>query len=593
MEPSHVHAGRRRALSAMAAVCVVLAALGVAFFQLQIVRSPASVVRSAGERLQAVPVPAPRGMIVDRHGRVLAEDVAAYALSVLPAPVDSVHALLKRLSPHLGLSARDVEALLARRLIDPDRPLLVSRDVPFDAVTAIGEEMASFDGVWVGQRPQRRYPAGPAAAHVVGMLGEASSSELRRPEFRASRTGALVGRVGAERAHERRLAGVGGLRYVRVDSAGRVLGPVPTHPTLAATAGTSVQLSVDLSLQQHIAGLVAPEARVGIVALAPSSGEVLALYSSPSFDPNLPASVVREDPWGAWQDDPARPLLNRAIGAAYSPGFLWAATTAAAALRLGIVEEDTRPPLACRGGIAYGDRYFRCSDPRGHGSLGLHEALQQSCDVYFYQLALQISFERLVAAGARAGFGRVTGIDLPGEHPGTLPASPGARTRDADAGSVAAALDLATGRGPVAVSALQLARFYGALATGRGVPSPRVARGEGGGVDEARSLSLELGSAGRAWVREGLRGPTRARGVAFEPRLADWDWGATGGTVSGSTGTGHEWFVGLGGRGEIPEIVVVVVLERGRDGMDAGRVAAGAVAHYLSGGRVGSMADGS
>jgi penicillin-binding protein 2 len=383
------------------------------------------------------------------------------------------------------------------------------------------------------------------------------------------------------------------LSYVRVDSAGRVRGSVPTHPALAASPGRSVQLSVDLSLQQHIAELVAPTARAGVVALEPRSGEVLALYSSPSFDPNLPASVLPGDPWGAWQEDPAHPLLNRAIEVAYSPGFPWAATTAVAALRLGIVDEATPPPLPCRGGIVYADRYFRCSDPRGHGSLGLYEALQQSCDVYFYQLALQISFERLVAAGARAGFGRVTGIDLPGEHPGALPAPPPAHARGPEVESVVAAMELATGRGPVAVSALQLARFYAALATGRGVPSPRVVRAEGGAVGATTGpLSLGLGTAGRAWVRKGLGGASRARGLAFEPRLEEWDWSATEGAVSGSTGTDHDWFVGLGGRGEVPEIVVVVVVESGTAGMDAGQVAAGVVAHYLAGGGLGLVADG-
>jgi penicillin-binding protein 2 len=590
MESSYVHAGRRRAQSALGIVCLGLAALGVGFFQLQIADSPAQAAHADGTRLQAVPIPAARGVIVDRDGAILAEDVVAYALSIVPGRSDSVRAVLERLAPHLGLSHGDVQALLDRRRADPDQPLLVSRDVPRAVVAAIEAEPTDFRGVWAGVRHKRRYPAGPAAAHVVGMLGEADPSELRRPEFRAARTGALIGRAGAERQYEGRLAGTGGLTYVRVDAAGRVLGPVATHPGLAPTPGEAVQLSIDVTLQKRIAELVPAVARAGVVAIEPATGAVLALYSSPSFDPNLPDELVLGDSWAALRDDPAVPLRNRAIGTAYAPGFPWAVATAAAALRLGVIDGESHAPLACRGGMLYGDRYFRCADPRGHGSLRLGEALQQSCHVYFYQVALQLGVERVLEAGTRAGIGRPTGIDLPGENAGMGPAVRGGRERRTELEATEEALELSTGGGPVAVTALQLARLYAALVTDvAGTPRMLVADSPPAAAD-GDGLSLGPDVERRVSLLDGLRGSARSHGLRFEPGLADRDWGAIAGRSGGPSGSGHNWFVGVGGWGSDPKIVVVVVVEGRGNTLDAGQVAAGAVSHFLDRVAAGSLA---
>jgi penicillin-binding protein 2 len=581
MQSTNVHAGRHRARSALGVVCLVLAALAVGFFQLQIVSSPAHQVRADGDRLQAVPIPAVRGVIVDRHGAVLAEDVVARALSILPGRVDSVRAALDRLAPHLGLTERDVAALLERRAADPDQPLLVSRHAPPALVSAIEGEPGEFRGVWTGVRHTRRYPAGAATAHVVGMVGEADPSELRRPELRAARAGALVGRAGAERQYERQLAGTAGLEYVRVDGAGRVLGPVAMRPGLDPTPGEPVQISVDLALQKRIAELVPAAARVGVVAVEPVTGAVLALYSSPSFDPNLPDGLVLTDSWAALRDDPAVPLLNRAIGTAHAPGFPWAVATAAAALRLGLVDGESRPPMACRGGLSYADRYFRCSDPRGHGSLGLAQALQQSCDVYFYQLALRMGLERVLEAGIRAGLGRATSLDLPGENAGVRPPARSGRERRSEAETMVAALELATGNGPIAVTALQLARLYAAL-VGDGVPTPRLIVRAADPVAEVHAdVILGLGSEQRYDLLAGLLGPARSRGLRHEPGLSDHDWGAISGRSPAAGPSRHEWFVGVGGTGSRYGIVVVVVIEAGFGQADAARIAAGAVWHHV------------
>jgi penicillin-binding protein 2 len=580
MESSHGHAGHRRARSALGIMCLVLAALGAGFFQLQIVSSPARTARAEGARLQAVPLPAARGVIVDRHGALLAEDVAAYAVSILPGHADSVTAVLHRLAPRLGIPAAEVESLLERSRAAPDQPLLVSRDLPPNLVAAIEADPAGFRGAWAGVRHKRRYPAGPAAAHVVGMLGEAEPSELHRPEFRAARTGALVGRAGVERQYERHLAGKGGLTYVRIDGAGRVLGPVATHPGLAPTPGQPLQLTMDLALQKRIAELVPAVARAGVAAIEPATGAVLALYSSPSFDPNLPDGPALGDAWATLRDDPAIPLLNRAIGSAHAPGFPWAVTTAATALRLGIIDGETRMPMSCRGGMPYGERYFRCADPRGHGSLTLVQALHQSCHVYFHQVALQLGLERVLEAGTRAGLGRATGIDIPGENAGIRPAVRAGRGRASETESMTKALELSTGNGPAAVTALQMARLYAAVAGGA-VAVPRVVVDDG--APSGETLALGLDETQRALLLEGLGGGARSHGMDSRPGLTELGWSAIAGR-SGSPGdAGHHWFVGVGHGPSRSEIVVVVMMEGRASAATARHIAAGAVGHYLDG----------
>jgi penicillin-binding protein 2 len=578
MESSHGHAGHRRARTALGIMCLVLAALGAGFFQLQIVSSPAQTSRAEGARLQAVPIPAPRGVIVDRYGALLAEDVVAYAVSVLPGHADSVKAVLHRLAPRMGLPAAEVEALLERSRAAPDQPLLVSHDLPLDLVAAIEADSAGFRGAWAGVRHKRRYPAGSAAAHVVGMVGQAEPSELHRPELRAARTGALVGRAGVERQYERHLAGMGGLTYVRVNGAGGVLGPAATHPGLAPTPGQPLQLTLDLALQKRIAELVPAAARAGVAAIEPATGAVLALYSSPSFDPNLPDAPALADAWATLRDDPAIPLLNRAIGSAHAPGFPWAVTTAATALRLGIIDGGTRMPMTCRGGLPYGDRYFRCADPRGHGSLTLAQALHQSCHVYFHQVALQLGLERVLEAGMRAGLGRATGIDIPGENAGIRPAARAGRGPASETESIARALELSTGDGPVAVTALQMARLYAAVVDSAGT-APRVVVDAPAG----ETLALGLDATQRALLLEGLGGGARSYGMDSGSGLTELGWSAIAGGSRSPGEAGHHWFVGVGHGPSRSEIVVVVMLEGGASAATAGHIAAGAVGHYLDG----------
>lgn len=553
MERSPLDERRRRGRVAFTVVAVVLAGLGLGFFHAQVVRSPDHAMRPAGNSLRAITMHAPRGLILDRDGQVLAENVPMYVLSLLPGPPDSVRAALERLAPYLALSDGDVARLLARQQ-DSRAMLVVTDDAPRGPVSRIEERRSSFPGLVIETRPRRSYPAGPATAHLVAYV---------------------------EAQYEDRLAGRAGLRQVEADRHGRVIGG-PTSPVVSPVAGEAVHLSVDLSLQRRLAALMPDTARGGVAVIEPASGAVVALYSSPSYEPNDIAGWSGSEGLARLRADPAEPLRDRAMGTRYDAGRIWHVATAAIALDLGVVSGESAMPLACRGGMPYGERYLRCVDPRGHGAVNLVDALRAACDVYFYQVGLQLGLTRLAAEGARLGLARPSGLDLPGEAVSGIRVD-GTPLSALEAGERAALL--AAGAVATEASPLQLAHYFAALLTPGGVPDPRMGHVAEPGPAGVGFLDPGLESATRAALREGLRrGPYQGNPVP-QNMPEHWEWLEAGGQGAGTIRGSHTWFVGLAGpRDGAPALVVAAVIEG--SGPDPAEIAARAVDHHLRAGHV-------
>jgi len=564
-------------------VCVILAGLNFAFFQTQILQNPAYAMQSERNRLRPLTLPAPRGVILDRDGRILADNVPGFALSLLPAPRDSIRSTLERLRPYLGLTDAQVESLMAKQGRAPQQKLVVSTDLSFDGISAIEERRPLFAEVLIEMQPKRNYPGGAAAAHLLGYVGEISERDLEDTAFAGYRPGRLIGRTGIERQREKRLAGVPGVRYLEVDALGRIVGDFPGHDEVQPVAGDSLRLTIDLGLQEWIHGMLADTVRGAVVALDPRTGEVLAHYSAPTFDPNDLVGTVTPERWAQLQQDTAKRLLDRALAGAYPPGSTWKLATAAIALELGIVEPTSTLPLACRGGMRYGNRYFQCWESAGHGFLTLPDAIKNSCNVYFYQLGLQIGLDRLLEEGVRLGFDGRTGVDLPGERAGLFPSGPewyerrfGWKPTEAEV------LSLAIGQGANDQTPLKMAQFFGALATDGRMPAPHVTKAEGEGHGADDGMDLRVSPENLEHLREGLRRVTRPGGTAAGSALEHWDWMGKTGTSQNPHGKDHGWFVGIGGpRGGEAEIVVAALIEGGEHGSDVAQVAAKAADYYL------------
>jgi penicillin-binding protein 2 len=336
---------------------------------------------------------------------------------------------------------------------------------------------------------------------------------------------------------------------------------------------------VDLGLQRWIDRIMGDTLRGAMVALEPETGEVLALYSAPSFDPNTLVGTVQPERWAELRQDTARRLLNRAVSGLYPPASTWKLATAAIALKLGIVDPEATLPLACRGGMQYGNRYFRCWVPEGHGYLDLPGAIANSCDVYFYQVGLQIGLRRLLEEGTALGFNHATGVDLPAERPGHFPPDPEwYERRFGWAATEAEALSLAIGQGANDQTALKMAQFYAALATDGTAPAPHVTLD----AEPGETLDLGLSDDQLEWLRKGLRLVTAEGGTAAGSRIEYWNWIGKTGTAQNPHGENHGWFVGIAGPPDgPPEIVVAAIVEEGEHGSDVAQLAAKAADYYL------------
>lgn len=550
---------------AVTAVC--FATLFARLLHLQVVERPAYAARADSNRVRSVPLEAPRGRILDRAGRVLADHRPAYRVSLDRAVAPARRTvLLRRLSALLGVPESDLVRRLEDRRTSPVLPVPLADDVGAAVVVALRERADEFAGVEIEAHPVRRYPHGTLAAHVLGTL-------------RAAPTGpGQTGATGVEAAHDRVLRGRTGTEHFEVDSRGRVVRSLGTEPP---TPGGDVRLTLDLDVQmaaeQALADGMALARRTAaapagaVVAVDVRDGAVVAMASAPTFDPATLAGRVSVDAWRALHDPAAHsPLTNRAVQGLYAPGSTFKPVTALAGLEAGAITPAT--VVDDHGSYRVGGRTFRNAQGRSHGRVDLARALAVSSDVYFYALG-----ERLhTAAGdgpvqgvaRRLGFGAATGVDIGPEPAGRVPgpawkraaheqhpaAFPDPRWYPGDS------VNLSIGQGDLVVTPLQLATAYAALETGRR-PVPHVSGGPaagaatGTGVDPAHRAAVLTGLAAAVSDPDG----TGARPFAGSPV-----------TVAGKTGTAEvngkadtALFAGLVPAGAPRYAVVAVVEEAG------------------------------
>jgi penicillin-binding protein 2 len=556
--------------------------LGSAFFRTQVIRAADFALRAEDNRLRLIPIPAPRGTIFDRNGELIAETMASYAVYLERGPLDSARVRIQKLAPFLELDSLRVEELVDRFAKQPHQPLLVTNTLSFDQISRLEENRPDLPWIVLDARPLRRYPEGASIAHLIGYVAEISERELADSTWHGYRMGQQIGKAGVERQYERVLGGKTGARYVEVDARGRTVGPFSATRTVQPVAGADIELTLDLELQRFVHQVFPKHFRGAVVAMAPSTGEILALYSNPTYDPNLLVGGVSPRVWRALNEDPARPLLNRTTHGIYPPGSTWKLATALIALEKGVVTAQSRMGVSCGGGMSYAGRYSRCWNPRGHGLLDMAGAIAHSCNVYFYQLGIRLGLNQLAREGARLGFNRRTGIDLPTERVGTFPdGSDWYKRRFGWTPTPSEVMSLSIGQGPNAQTPIRMAQFFAALAGDGTARTPHLLRQQ----FEQLPIETDLNVSKRtlAAVREGLAQVTAPGGTAYMASLKRWKLYGKTGTSQNSQDLKrpHAWFTGFAGPfdGE-PEIVVAVVVEFGESGSQAAAPIAAKVADF-------------
>ena len=557
-----VRAGRARGATLLlwAAIAVLL----ISFFRLQVLGRDQYRLQSEENRLRALVIPPPRGTITDRNGLLVAENVPGYSLSVLPGRVDTVRATLARLAPHVGLDEDDIENLVAQYRARPSSSLLVRDNLRPEQVAAIEQRRPEFRTAVIEMHPRRHYPPGRTVAHVIGYVNEINEEELEQPQFAGYEAGRTIGKGGIERQYERELGGTPGVHFVEVNARGSIVGEFAPRPTIPAEPGRDIELALDLRLQQMADSLFPDTLKGGVVAFDPRNGEVVLLYSHPTFDPNLFIGGISRSDWAGLRDDPRQPLLNRASGSLYPPGSTWKLVLSVLGMRAGLVTIDTHMPQSCDGAYQYGTRAFRCWKHVGHGNLSLAGAIKESCNVFFYQLGLRIGLDRLLAGVDAMGFNARSGLNLPVEARGQFP--PSRDWYDERFGrrgwTESVTLNLSIGQGETSQSLLHMTQFYAALALGGSPPIPHLLRSEVLDVRRA-DWSLDLPDEQRGQLIEALtRVVNEPGGTAFSYRPSDYVVAGKTGTAQNPHGEPHSWFVGFGPVDD-PRIVIAAIVENG------------------------------
>ncbi|HEV2147028.1 MAG TPA: penicillin-binding protein 2 [Longimicrobiaceae bacterium] len=576
---------QRRTLGAVFMITLVISTLLTAFFQTQVLTGAQYAARSEENRLRPIKIPAPRGTIYDRNGEVVATSITGYSVALLPASEETIRGTLLDLMPFLGLSTQDVDALMAKRKARPNDLLEVTERATFPQVAAIEERRAAFPNLMIVERPMRYYPGGNAIGHIAGYVGEITREELQQERFRREgyQQGTWIGKAGIEREYELELGGVDGARFVEVDAMGRVVDPRSSVGALAPVPGENLKLTLDLDLQNYIHRIFPDTMKGAVVAMVPSTGEILAMYSHPAVNANEFVGGIKPSLWRALQTDPTKPLLDRTITALYPPASTWKLATAAAGVKEGILKAGSRMPISCTGGMAYAGRYSRCWYRPGHGSLDLAGAIEKSCNVYFYQVGIRLGLAKLTAEGTRMGFNTRSGIDLPGEVKPIFPTGiDWYRERFGHTPTPSEVMSLAIGQGPNSQSVLNMAHFYSAIAGNGTAPEPHLVDREGAGEGPGQ-IDLGLDATGLQALWDGLAAVTSPTGTAVLSSIARWKVYGKTGTAQNPQGADHGWFVGFSGPpGGHPEIVVAAIIEHGLHGSDVGPIATKAINFYLN-----------
>jgi len=577
----HPHLLDRRLGLARGVVWVVVGILILSFFRVQILGHGKYQLQSETNRLRPIPLPAPRGVIYDRNGRVLAENVPGYTVSLLPGPEANLRSTLARIASIANIDSAGIERALQRARRAPYQPALVLGDAPFTVVSALEERRVAIPGLLIQAEPKRFYPDTAVVAHLIGYVGEVTEAERASSRFAAVRLGGLVGKYGLELEYDDTLRGSEGLRFVEVSAKGQMVRDAEAAANLNPVPGKDLHTTIDLDLQRFISRIFPGGKRGAVIALNPNTGEVLALYSAPGFDPNAFVGGISASYWRSLNESAAHPLLDRAIQARYPPGSTWKLAVAAMALKRGIVGPRSKMPMPCRGGLQYGNRYFRCWNARGHGALTLTEAIAQSCDVYFYQLGIRLGVSSLLEDANAWGFRGRTGIDLPGELPSEFPTGPEYYDRiyGPRRWTSAVALNLAIGQGENAQTLVQMVRLYQQLASDGNMRTPFVVRPAAGGAASAEHVSLDLSADQLATLRRAMIAVVE-QGTARGSRLASLSIAGKTGTAQNPHGPNHGWFIGFAPPDK-PEIVVGAIIEFAREGPYVAPLVSRAIAHYL------------
>lgn len=551
----------------------------------QVLRSSHFTELADRNRVRNIALAAPRGRIYDREGRLLADNRPSYDIVLIrensPHTPEETVALL---APGIGSTAEEMmERVNRARRESRFRPIVLKEDVSLEEITFVKAHLYELPEISIELQPRRRYMDAETLSHVLGYVSEINENQLGQAEYIDYRQGDLIGQTGLERQYNAVLRGKDGTRRVIVNSAGREMGKLEEHPYVA---GNDLYTTIDLDLQRAASEALGD--RVGsAVALDPQTGEVLVMLSKPGFDPNAFVSKLTPSVWNSLISDPRKPLQNRTIQNHYAPGSVFKIFMAAAALESDVVTSlDT---YYCPGHATFFGHTFACHKRSGHGTVGLHAAVVNSCNVFFYTVGNALGIDRIARITKTMGLGQKTGIDLPNEDGGLIPSPEWKKRVRREPWYAGETISVSIGQGAVSMTPLQAAYAMGGFGAGGRLKAPHLVNVERlqrlvPNLTSPKSSEYQISPSTVDVVSRAMWGVVNESGTGTRARVEGFD-------VAGKTGTAqvvgranannkdfndHAWFVGFAPYRN-PEIAVAVFVENGGHGGEAAAPVARAI----------------
>src|ERR1700723_1750062 len=573
-------------------VALILAVLITGLWRLQVLNAESFRSLAEANRIRKVPMLAPRGRLFDREGRLLVDNYPSVSCYLLREQVKDLDADLPLISQGLHIPVEQIQATIRRFQIAPKyQPIPLKLDITPDEQAFIAAHRDELPELETLDEQRRLYPRDGFAAHLIGYVGEVSEQMLDDPRYAFYSPGDVVGRSGVEQTYDALLRGKDGSRDVIVNSHGKELFLLGQE---LAVPGKDLKLTIDLDLQ--IAAEKALDGKNGaIVAMDPHTGEILAMVSRPTFDPNDFAVRVSRDEWNKLVTDPDKPLLNKAIQAQLAPGSTFKIIMSVAGWQEGIAQDLH---VNCTGGAEFYGRRFGCWVKGGHGPVSLEKAIYQSCDVFFYTLAEKLGIDRIARYATAFGLGQKTGIDLPNEVTGVMPSEEWKIRNFKQKWFAGETISVGIGQGAVAITPVQLMRAIGAISMDGHMVVPHVINPTNlpqGFVETTHYSEVKevpIDSTGWETITDAMSRVLLPEGTAPSAHVVGIDIaGKTGSAQIVSLATRarfknseelaqNGWFVGFTPRRN-PDIVVCVLFQGGEHGRLAARLATQVIKAYV------------
>jgi len=566
-------------------VALAFAALFVRLYQLQLFYHEELGKKSEENSIRTFVKEPIRGYVFDRNGKLMVDVGPSFSVTVIPSEFDPQY--LGLLGSLLQTDPQQIQDKINKgRAYSRFSPVRVKRDVDFRALSAIEEHLFMLPGVNYEVESKRYYPTKARAPHLLGYCKEITDAQLAKTgEY--YRQGDVIGSSGLEASYETFLRGEKGYEYIAVNSRGQMLGSFEKGKNdRLPNEGFDLTLDVDSDLQAFAESLMT-NYRGSLVAMDPTDGGILAMVSKPDFDPSVFSGVTPAEMWNKLNLDPEKPLFNRATMTKYPPGSTFKMLIAAAALQEGIIDENYR--ITCHGAYRFGNRIYK--DQHIHGSTNVVEAIQKSCNVFFYQLILKVGLEKLNEYGQEFGFGQPTGIDIGEETAGLIPSAEYYdRVYGKGKWTQGYLVSLGVGQGEIGVSPLQMARYAAVLANGGTLLQPHavgsIRNKQANKVSIVSPQSSQIGLSPKvvALIREGMRRVVQEPGgTGSLARIPDVISGGKTGTAENPHGEDHAWYVGFAPF-DNPRIAIAVMVENaGFGGTKAAPIGGLVMEKYLFG----------